>query len=51
MKGHIREFISNVEPLQRIDKEIKIIENDMMHIAHNTKISKKRIDWWNSFWN
>ena len=51
VKGHIREFISNVEPLQRIDKEIKIIENDMMHIAHNTKISKKRIDWWNSFWN
>ena len=51
VKGHIREFISNVEPLQCIDKEIKIIENDMMHIAHNTKISKKRIDWWNSFWN
>jgi len=44
VKGHIREFISNVEPLQRIEKEIKIIENDMMHIAHNTKKYKEIID-------
>lgn len=37
VEGHIREFISNVEPLQRIEKEIEIIENNMMYIAHNTK--------------